>query len=539
MRKLFIILASAILMSACSTNEKDSAIVIDLTTPTDTVCYLSEIADSMMYYPLAIDGKIMDIELLSDYIWIHHRTDSVKTSLLNRKDGSMIHETKISALLHDGGFEFEDDFSTFFRLEDETVLVSPVSTIKGVKRYWHSVSMDAITGEKTDTITYPYNDGIEYSRLNEEYLLRQHRIIGDDIQSCFKMNWHTITLDSIKQDVFSDTVFQTFLSWNQTKVHLLKDKVFFHFPTMKTIYEISANHAPIPLYRYEVGKHNHHYNQIKDVSKYWEAERKGLLSCYAIRTSLISDNYIFGGFNYKGLIHWVLFNRNTNQKVIIPTKSTIDYQSLEGIKNDLDGGIDFWPKRISKKGEIYTWYKVEDLKSKMAQSNHEQMKNPKAAQRLKELLKNLPEGVTEVSASDIEKNVGISRQFSVFELTKELSFRNSAKALRIAAYIGSSAKFAMPMAVSALYTHFYRILKYAALLAKTSRPTNDQKSKVLGVNPYFYSEYDTAVRNYPMTRCMSVISLLREYDYKGKGGEAGEATPAELMVELTARILNI
>jgi len=144
-----------------------------------------------------------------------------------------------------------------------------------------------------------------------------------------------------------------------------------------------------------------------------------------------------------------------------------------------------------------------------------------------------------VTATDIEKNVGISRQYSIFELTKELSFRNSAKALRIASYIGSSAKFAMPMAVSALYTHFYRILKYEALLAKTTRPTNEQKSKVLAVNPYFFSEYDTAVRNYPMNRCMAVISLLREYDYKGKGGDVGEATPAELMVELTAKILNI
>jgi DNA polymerase-3 subunit delta len=38
---------------------------------------------------------------------------------------------------------------------------------------------------------------------------------------------------------------------------------------------------------------------------------------------------------------------------------------------------------------------------------------------------------------------------------------------------------------------------------------------------------------------MAVIALLKEYDYKGKGGEAGEAAPAELMVELTARILNI
>lgn len=163
----------------------------------------------------------------------------------------------------------------------------------------------------------------------------------------------------------------------------------------------------------------------------------------------------------------------------------------------------------------------------------------KIAIETEKMLKNLPEGTRDVTVTDIEKNVGISRQYSIFELTKELSFRNSAKALRIASYIGSSAKFAMPMAVSALYTHFYRILKYEALLAKTARPTNEQKSKVLAVNPYFFSEYDTAVRNYPMNRCMAVISLLREYDYKGKGGDVGEATPAELMVELTAKILNI
>ena len=163
----------------------------------------------------------------------------------------------------------------------------------------------------------------------------------------------------------------------------------------------------------------------------------------------------------------------------------------------------------------------------------------KIAIETEKMLKNLPEGTVEVSAADIEKNVGISRQFSIFELTKELSMKNSAKALRIAAYIGSAAKFAMPMAVSALFTHFYRILKYEALLMTTPRPANDQKAKVLGVNPYFFAEYDTAVRNYPVKKCMAVIALLKEYDYKGKGGDVGEASPAELMVELTAKILNI
>ena len=155
------------------------------------------------------------------------------------------------------------------------------------------------------------------------------------------------------------------------------------------------------------------------------------------------------------------------------------------------------------------------------------------------MLKNLPEGTVEVTADDIEKNVGISRQFSIFELTNELSVKNSAKALRIAAYIGSAAKFAMPMAVSALFMHFHKILKYEALLMKNPRPDNALKTKVLGVPPYFFSQYDTAVRNYPLKKCMAVISLLKDYDYKGKGGDVGEATPAQLMVELTAKILNM
>lgn len=156
------------------------------------------------------------------------------------------------------------------------------------------------------------------------------------------------------------------------------------------------------------------------------------------------------------------------------------------------------------------------------------------------LLKNLPEGATSVSVADIERNVGVSRQFSIFELTKELSMRNAPKALKIAAHLGTAARFNMPQAVSALYMHFYRILKYAALLAKGGYPSQDDKAAALaGVNPYFYREYDTAVRNYPLPKAMAVISLLCEYDYLGKGGDGGAATPAELMTELTAKILNV
>ena len=47
------------------------------------------------------------------------------------------------------------------------------------------------------------------------------------------------------------------------------------------------------------------------------------------------------------------------------------------------------------------------------------------------------------------------------------------------------------------------------------------------------------MKKYSLKQTMRVISLLNDYDFKGKGGEVGEATPADLLVELTTKILNI
>ncbi len=148
----------------------------------------------------------------------------------------------------------------------------------------------------------------------------------------------------------------------------------------------------------------------------------------------------------------------------------------------------------------------------------------KIAVETEKLLKNLPEGTKEISVADVEKNVGVSRQFSIFELTKCLSYRQAAQALKIAAHIGQTPRFALPMVIAPLFTHFQRILKYHA----GEKPA---------VNPYFLKEYDAAARNYPLPKVMTVIALLEEYDYKGKGGDAGEATPADLFVELISKIL--
>jgi DNA polymerase-3 subunit delta len=38
---------------------------------------------------------------------------------------------------------------------------------------------------------------------------------------------------------------------------------------------------------------------------------------------------------------------------------------------------------------------------------------------------------------------------------------------------------------------------------------------------------------------MAAVSVLTEYDYKGKGGDAGEASQPELFTELVTKLLNI
>lgn len=155
------------------------------------------------------------------------------------------------------------------------------------------------------------------------------------------------------------------------------------------------------------------------------------------------------------------------------------------------------------------------------------------------LMKNLPEGETSVTAADVAANVGVSRQYSIFELTKALSSRDGQKALKIAAYLGGQPKFAMPMATAMLFTHFYRVLKYAALLSTNSRPDAGARARVLGVSPYFFPEYDEAVRKYPLPTVMAIMSVLEEYDYMGKGGDGASIPDGELLLELVTKIVNM
>ena len=155
---------------------------------------------------------------------------------------------------------------------------------------------------------------------------------------------------------------------------------------------------------------------------------------------------------------------------------------------------------------------------------------------LDKLRKVLPEDRRAITARDVEENVGMSRDYSVFELTKALSLKDAPKAFRIVRFFGDSPKrFPLPMTMATLSGHFIRLLRFESLqIAGT--PRNDILAQ-LGINPYFAGEYDSAVRNYPVKKTMRVIALLKDYDRRSKSNTRGEATDGDLLQELVAKIL--
>ncbi len=163
----------------------------------------------------------------------------------------------------------------------------------------------------------------------------------------------------------------------------------------------------------------------------------------------------------------------------------------------------------------------------------------KLSLELEKLLTNLPGESKKIETIHIEENIGISREYNVFELTKAISFKDTLKAVRIVKHFGASPRqFPLVLSISAIFMHFSRLLKYHAIHAGGAKPSRGEIASYIGINPYFLPEYDHAARNYPLIKCMEAISLIRGYDSKSKSSSKGEAEDGEILLELVFKITH-
>jgi len=146
----------------------------------------------------------------------------------------------------------------------------------------------------------------------------------------------------------------------------------------------------------------------------------------------------------------------------------------------------------------------------------------------------LPVGTT-ISASDIEENIGFSKDYNIFELRKAIGEKNQLKSYKIAQYFSENPKdHPLVMTTGMLFSFFVQLLQYHGL--KDKNPKN--VAALLKVNPFFLKDYDVALRNYPMKKVSKIVTLLRDIDVKSKGVGANSLPQHELLKEMLVGIFN-
>lgn len=158
----------------------------------------------------------------------------------------------------------------------------------------------------------------------------------------------------------------------------------------------------------------------------------------------------------------------------------------------------------------------------------------KVANELNKLIISLPEQ-TKITPDHIEKNIGISKDYNVFELQNALMERNVLKANQIINYFAANpTSNPFQRTISSLYYFYMKVLTYHFLEDKSQNSV----LSALQINPYFMRSYVTAAKHYPIKKVVEIMSVLREYDMKSKGLGNVSSSPGELQKEMIYKILH-
>lgn len=157
----------------------------------------------------------------------------------------------------------------------------------------------------------------------------------------------------------------------------------------------------------------------------------------------------------------------------------------------------------------------------------------KIGNELDKLMLVMPPGSKEITAELIEKNIGISKDYNTFELTRALATGDLVKSGRIVRYFAANPKNnPFILTIASLFYYFTKVLLYHGLADKS----RENVARELGINPFFAGEYVQAANQFPLAKTRMIISWLREYDLKSKGGSM--ASEGDLLRELIFKITH-
>jgi DNA polymerase-3 subunit delta len=141
---------------------------------------------------------------------------------------------------------------------------------------------------------------------------------------------------------------------------------------------------------------------------------------------------------------------------------------------------------------------------------------------------------TQINEDDIERYIGVSKEFNVFELQSAIATRDLARAIRIVQYFESNPKAnPIQLVLPSLYGFFSKVFMIQAI------PGDERTiASAIGVSPYFVKDYLQAFRLYGTGGIENILMLLHHYNLKSVGVGNASADHGSLMKEMVVKMMS-
>lgn len=158
------------------------------------------------------------------------------------------------------------------------------------------------------------------------------------------------------------------------------------------------------------------------------------------------------------------------------------------------------------------------------------------ASELDKLCITLPPENKHITPELIERNIGISKEFNLWEFRDAIKEHNILKANQILDFFNQNPKDNPHVMTVALLFNFFAGIMQAYYAPNKSEQGLMQHLELK--SSWQLRDYQTAMRNYNAMKTMLIIGKLRETDAKLKGIDKGNSTDADIMRELLYFILH-
>jgi DNA polymerase-3 subunit delta len=143
---------------------------------------------------------------------------------------------------------------------------------------------------------------------------------------------------------------------------------------------------------------------------------------------------------------------------------------------------------------------------------------------------------TTINDIHIEENIGISKDYNIFELVKAIGVRDVPKAFNIVQYFNYNPKAGEIIAIIPTLFNFFSQLMRIHFLPNKSK---EAVAAALRVHPFIAGELMNSAKVYNPKKAAANIAILHEFDLKAKGvGNTGAFTQGDLLKEMIYRLLH-